>query len=61
MSDKRRQTFQKRERERAVLERRARKQEKKDARKLAAEAPQEPAAASDTPSGDDELPTTTPS
>ena len=60
MSDKRRQTFQKRERERAVLERRARKQEKKDARKLAAEAPPEHTDASDVPTGDDDLRPTAP-
>ena len=34
MGAKKRQTFEKRNRERAVLERRARKQEKKDQRKL---------------------------
>ena len=38
MGAKKRQTFEKRNRERAVLERRARKQEKKDQRKLDAQA-----------------------
>ena len=37
MSAKNRQTFEKRNRERARLERRARKQEKKDEKKLAAQ------------------------
>lgn len=38
MSAKKRQTFEKMNRERAVKERRARKQEKKEQRKLAAQA-----------------------
>ena len=40
MSGKKRQTFEKMNRERAVKERRARKQEKKEQRKLAAQAEQ---------------------
>jgi len=40
VSAKRRQTFEKRNRERALLDKRARKQEKKEQRKLAAQAPE---------------------
>jgi hypothetical protein len=50
-SSKRKTTMAKLNRERAVLERRLRKQAKKDARKLAAAAP--PSGQSDTPAGAD--------
>ena len=56
MSSKTRQTFGKRDRERARLEKRARKQEKKDERKLAAHAPENVDGSPDAPSAAERQP-----